>query len=76
MGFEQKFSKKIYFNSVYKITRPTSQFWPILNFAKRQNLQYELPSIWMNASSEQENQWKVPAILEKSRKLTFSIYFS
>ena len=26
MGFEQKHSKKIYFNSIYKITRPTGQF--------------------------------------------------
>ena len=26
MGFEQNLSKKIYFNSINKITRPTSQF--------------------------------------------------
>ena len=39
MGFEQKLSKKIYFNSIYKITRPTSQF-QILPSAKTYNASY------------------------------------
>ena len=51
MGFEQKRLKKniFWFNLQ---NHPSDQ--PILNFAERQNLQWELLSIWMNASNEEE----------------------
>ena len=63
MGFEQKLSKKLYFNSIYKIMHPSDQ--PILNFAKRQNLLCQLSSIWMNAGNEEE----------VSESFSFSFYF-
>ena len=41
MGFKQKISKEISFNSIYKITRPTSQSW-ILPNAKTYNASWTL----------------------------------
>ena len=63
MGFKQKLSKKIFFNSSDFQDDPSDQ--PILNFAKRQNLQCELSSIWMNAGNEEE----------VSESFSFAFYF-
>ena len=62
MGFEQKLSKK---NTFWFNLQNHPSDLPILNFAKRQNLQCDLSSILMNAGNEEE----------VSESFSFAFYF-
>ena len=60
----KNFRKKIYFNLIYKIMHPSDQ--PVLNFAKRPNVQCQLSRIW--------NQWTL--VMRKRSQNHFRFHFT